>query len=69
MNYCDGSRRFPLILFDLVEDSKIILAWDYDYDVCLYGDYHQCLRTGATKLPWLPFTITLEKLKLYLLFS
>jgi hypothetical protein len=45
------------------------LTWDIDNHFCLYGNWPECVCGTATKLPWLPYDITPEKLKMYILFS
>jgi len=44
------------------------LSWDWDTNDCGYWKYNPT-GENSTRLPWLGFDITPEKLKLYLLFS
>jgi hypothetical protein len=57
-----------LVMRDVFSNDKH-LAWDFRYDFCYYGSYRDAVNNKALTLPWLPFDIAKEKLKLYLLFS
>jgi hypothetical protein len=45
------------------------LGWFPYEHICMYASIIDRVQGTETRLPWLPFDITSEKLKLYLLFS
>lgn len=50
-------------------NNGIMLVWDTKSNRCLYGDFEAFVKGTATVLPWLPYDISIVKLKTYLLFS
>ena len=45
------------------------LVWDTEVHVCFYADIIDAMNEKMLQLPWLPFDISKEKLKLYITFS
>jgi hypothetical protein len=54
LNYDQFTQEYQL------EINNGLLLWKFNYAVCEFGN---------VKLPWLPYNISLEQLKLYLTFQ
>jgi hypothetical protein len=66
------ARYFPNKFFsrgNVLGKKDYFIGWDLRNHICEYGNLLDAVDGKLTKLPWLDFNITSEKLKLYILFS
>lgn len=54
---------------DILGNKSAHLVWDLQLNRCVYGFRSNAIDSNLLELPFLPFDITPEKLKLYIVFS
>ncbi len=65
MKYVFSGQHF----FTIIMSGEYKLTWKVNDRECDYGTFDDAMNDTLTKLPWLPYDIDLDTLKLYLTFS